>query len=416
MTTAQQVNADFQAELAALMGKKNVGTEHFQDAGRPEDGKVEHLKAPGTEPETKASLDTQITQTQLFGDDAIEGEIPELTQDFTMLASRKDRMMEFGQVAQEVYTTKRICRSQVVAMESIARELIPATPEETASDTRKVLVSDSELNMYTEAPSQVEAQNTIDNSQVVIDRALGEIKNSATVLAEKIITTANADMARRNDALTSGIAAFNAAIIKFLDNTSSCDLADTRIRFRANLNWGNLMAMNIDAAHSYGMGFDKNDGMTEKSIAAFDGTSAETLFKAFGDFISENAIARPVIANFISGRFAVVRNNSDSRKSIMEVVGENGFYDGQTFGELFNTFGSTKFIEFFNCLNDYIGNEVNAVKVSLDGLTQATTLEGVMEASLANQRAHGNIMAAAANMAVICAVQQLVMNFLEKFQ
>ena len=39
MPSANQVNADFQAELAALMGTKNVGLENH-DAG---DGKVEHL-------------------------------------------------------------------------------------------------------------------------------------------------------------------------------------------------------------------------------------------------------------------------------------------------------------------------------------------------------------------------------------
>jgi hypothetical protein len=416
MATAQQVNADFQAELAALLGTKNVGTEHYQDSGRIEDGKVEHLKAPGTIIEDGKALGNSITTKELFGDEFIEGEIPELSQDFTILASRKDRLMELGQVAQEVYTTKKLCRSQMVAMESIARELIPATPEETAGDTRKVLVADHELNMYTEAPSSVEVQSTIDNSQVVLDRALGEIKNSAKVLAEKVIQVANSDMQRRNENLVQGISTFNAAIIKFLDATESKDLVNTRVRFRTNLNWGNLMAMGIDRAHGDAMGFsDRENGRAEKSIAAFDGTSAETLFKSFGDFVAENAIAMPVIANFISGNFNVIRNDGDRRTSIKERHGENVYIDGQTFGELFDTFGSTRFVEFFNGLNDYISNEVNATKIALEMISKANTLEDVTMISMATQRAHSNIMAASANMAVICAVQQMVKDFLEKF-
>ena len=410
MPSANQVNADFQAELAALMGTKNVGLENH-DAG---DGKVEHLKAPGSVVEDAKALENTITTTELFGDEAIDGEIPELTQDFTILASRKDRMMELGQVAQEVYQTKKVSRSQVLAMESLAREIIPATPEEAEGDSRKVLVADHELNMYTEAPSSVEAQTTIDNSQAVLDRALGEIKNSAKVLAEKVIQVANSDMQRRNENLIQGISTFNAAIIKFLDATESKDLVNTRVRFRTNLNWGNLMAMGIDRAHSDALGF-KEGGVAEKSIAAFDGTSAETLFKSFGDFVAENAIAMPVISNFISGNFNVIRNEGERRASIKERNGESAYIDGQTFGDLFDTFGSPRFVEFFNCLNDYISNEVNATKIALEMISKANTLEDVTMISMATQRAHSNIMAASANMAVICAVQQMVKDFLEKF-
>ena len=410
MPSANQVNADFQAELAALMGTKNVGLENH-DAG---DGKVEHLKAPGSVVEGAKALENTITTTELFGDEAIDGEIPELTQDFTILASRKDRMMELGQVAQEVYQTKKVSRSQVLAMESLAREIIPATPEEAEGDSRKVLVADHELNMYTEAPSSVEAQTTIDNSQAVLDRALGEIKNSAKVLAEKVIQVANSDMQRRNENLIQGISTFNAAIIKFLDATESKDLVNTRVRFRTNLNWGNLMAMGIERAHSDAMGF-KEGGVAEKSIAAFDGTSAETLFKSFGDFVAENAIAMPVISNFISGNFNVIRNEGERRASIKERNGESAYIDGQTFGDLFDTFGSPRFVEFFNGLNDYISNEVNATKIALEMISKANTLEDVTMISMATQRAHSNIMAASANMAVICAVQQMVKDFLEKF-
>lgn len=419
MKSAEQIQNDFRAELAALVsGNKTVATEHFQDSGRntEDNGKVEHLKSPGNEVEEAAALKNTITQTQLFGDDAIEGEIPELTQDFTILASRKDRMMELGQVAQEVYQTKKVSRGQVLAMESIAREIIPATPEETANDSRKVLVEDHELNMYTEAPSSVEAQNTIDNSQVVIDRALGEIRNSAKVLAEKVIATANSDMERRNETLVTGIASFNAAIIKFLDNTSSQDLANTRVRFRANLNWGNLMAMAIDYANYTASGLENPGVVFEKSIAAFDGTSAETLFKCFGDFAAENAIAMPVISNFISGKFNVIRNDYDRRESVKVKTGDEFLPYPQTFGMLFETFGSSRFVEFFNMLNDYIGQEVANVKLCLEAVGQMTTLEQVIAFSQRVQTSHANIMAAAANIAVICAVQQMVKDFLEKFQ
>lgn len=410
MPSANQVNADFQAELAALMGTKNVGLENH-DAG---DGKVEHLKAPGSVVEDAKALENTITTTELFGDEAIEGEIPELTQDFTILASRKDRMMELGQVAQEVYQTKKVSRSQVLAMESLAREIIPATPEEAEGDSRKVLVADHELNMYTEAPSSVEAQTTIDNSQAVIDRALGEIKNSAKVLAEKIIHVANSDMQRRNETLVTGISSFNSAIIKFLDSTESKDLANTRVRFRTNLNWGNLMAMSIDQSHVMAAGYDRNASM-EKSIAAFDGTSAETLFKSFGDFVAENAIAMPVISNFISGKFNVIRNDYDRRASYKDQTGEDYLAFAQTFGMLFDTFGSARFVEFFNMLNDYIGQEVANVKLSLEALPKLNSLDEVTQFSARIQTAHSNIMSAAANIAVICAVQQMVKDFLEKF-
>ena len=417
MPSANQVNADFQAELAALMGTKNVGLENH-DAG---DGKVEHLKAPGSVVEGAKALENTITTTELFGDEAIDGEIPELTQDFTILASRKDRMMELGQVAQEVYQTKKVSRSQVLAMESLAREIIPATPEEAEGDSRKVLVADHELNMYTEAPSSVEAQTTIDNSQAVIDRALGEIKNSAKVLAEKIIHVANSDMQRRNETLVTGISSFNSAIIKFLDSTESKDLANTRVRFRTNLNWGNLMAMSIDQFDfkqintEPTVAYDDRNASMEKSIAAFAGTSAETLFKSFGDFVAENAIAMPVISNFISGKFNVIRNDYDRRASYKDQTGEDYLAFAQTFGMLFDTFGSARFVEFFNMLNDYIGQEVANVKLSLEALPKLNSLDEVTQFSARIQTAHSNIMSAAANIAVICAVQQMVKDFLEKF-
>lgn len=433
MSGNNQVNLDFQAELAALMGKttQNVGTEHFQDYSpermREEEakaaaraaaanGKVDHLKAPGNVIEDTAALKNSVTTAQLFGDNAIEGEIPELTQDFTMLASKKDRLMELGTVAQEVYQTKKVSRSQVLAMESIAREILPATAEEEANNQRAVLVQDHELNMFTEAPSAVEAQNTIENSQVVIDRALGEIRNSTKALGEKIIQVAQSDQARRNEALVQGISTFNGAIIKFLDNTGNTDLVDSRIKFRADLNWGNLMAMNIDFAQSQAMGYDRDSATGEKIIAAFDGTSAETLFKGLGDFMAENAIATPVISNFISGKFNVIRNDGDRRASFKEQSGEEYISYTQTIGMLFETFGSHRFVEFFNMLNDYIGQEIANVKLCLEELPQATDIQAVTKRSIAIQCSHSNIMAASANMAVICAVQQMVKDFLEKFQ
>ena len=95
--------------------------------------------------------------------------------------------------------------------------------------------------------------------------------------------------------------------------------------------------------------------------------------------------------------------------------GEAAYSGGQTVGDGCGAFGSPRFVEFCNGLNDYISNEVNATKIALEMISKANTLEDVTMISMATQRAHSNIMAASANMAVICAVQQMVKDFLEKF-
>jgi hypothetical protein len=433
MKGAHNVNADFQAELAALLGHKttkSVGTEHFQDSSperlreeqaktearrQEQNGAVQTLKAPGTETEKTNALQNSITVTQLFGDDAIEGQIPELQQDFVMLASRKDRLVELGTVAQEVYTTGKVCRQQMVAMESIARQIVPATPEEVESDSRRVLVADSELNMYTEEPSVVEAQSTIENTRNVIDGVLGDIKNSTIALAEKICSTAQQDMGDRIPALTTGISKFNQAIIRFLDNTCNTDLVETKLKFRSGLNWGNLMAMPLEGS-IYMVTAREQSAEMENSIAAFDGTAAETLFKTLGEFLAKNSLAMPVISNFISGAPNLVTNNDDKSKSIEEMTGNNYLNYTQTFGHLFATFGSQRFIDFFNVLNQFIEQEVKNCRMIAEQVNGATDIESVTKMALALQQSHSIIMAAASNMAVICEVQQLVCNFLSSYR
>ena len=144
-------------------------------------------------------------------------------------------------------------------------------------------------------------------------------------------------------------------------------------------------------------------------VGAIAEVNAET------DFVAENAIAMSVISNFISGKFNVIRNDYDRRASYKDQTGEDYLAFAQTFGMLFDTFGSARFVEFFNMLNDYIGQEVANVKLSLEALPKLNSLDEVTQFSARIQTAHSNIMSAAANIAVICAVQQMVKDFLEKF-
>lgn len=408
MTKTNKVNLDFQRELEALMGGKTVATEDHTET-------VETLKAPGNEREDSASMGTQITTSELFGDEFVEGEIPELKQDFVLLKSNQDRLIEMGQIAQEVFQTKKISRSQAIAIESIARQLIPATTEETQAEERKVIIADNEVNMFTEEPSVVEAQTTLDNSRSAIDRILGDVKNSAIALGEKIVTTATNDQAVRDNELVKGISLFNAAIIKFLDNTEQESLEGASIKFRSNLTWANLMAMPLYSVLSY-PGKDGDEESTWKPISSFDGTSVETLLKNLGEFFISNPIAFPVINNFISGTAIIVRNQEDSEKFIKEHAGDKRVYYSPTFGHLFITFGCGRFIEFFNNANDFIHSEITGVKVTLDALRTATDIRGVMAASGNLQLTHEGIMSAAANIAVICAVLQHIVNFLESFK
>ena len=122
---------------------------------------VETLKPPIKHNEEKNAYNDISTQA-LFSHSMIEGKTPELTQDFVLLKIKQDKLVEMGQIAQEVFQTKLVCRRQIIAIESIGRELT----SEIENEERKVIVSDHEVNMFTEEPSQVEVDTVIDNSQI----------------------------------------------------------------------------------------------------------------------------------------------------------------------------------------------------------------------------------------------------------
>lgn len=383
MTT---VNLDFQAELEALNGSK----------------KVETFKPPVTEQEEKLSLKS-IDKEAIFGKDALVGKIPELTQSFILQKSKEDKLMELGQVAQEVFETKKISRSQVIAFESMARDLIPATEEEIASGDRKVVVSDHQVNMYTEEASTTEAATTIVNVQANIDRIVSDLRNSAIELGKQLVITAKADTVERDERVLKGVSLFNKSITAFLVETESKTLDGADIRFRRDLSWGNLMSINVCSSSN---GEDEN---FEQRIQSFDGTSAETFVKSLFDLISYGPISFPVINNFVNGECRLIRES----KQLSE--GEDRLPYTFSIGQLFHAFGSSRFTSFYGYLSQETSTQIKAAQAAISLLEGETNIEEIVMLSDNLQHQQQCLMSINANMAVLAAVQCLMIDFLSTF-
>ncbi len=166
------LNSEFEAELAALQDHKNS------------DATVKVFDTPNTEIEKSRAVD-DLTDEQLFGSTAQDNRIPSLNQAFVIQKSNMDKATELGQLAQEMYEEKKISRTKIVTMESMARELIPATED----DIGGVIVSDHEVNMFTEEPTGVELQNATGATQAALDRVTSQLRTTAIELGKTLIST-----------------------------------------------------------------------------------------------------------------------------------------------------------------------------------------------------------------------------------
>ncbi len=377
-------NQDFRAELAAANG-----------------GKVQTLKAPlGTIENSKA--EDEVTAKELFGEDVLEGRIPAITQNFVMQKSKEDRLVEFGQLAQEVHTTQTVSRKQVLAIEEIARELVPATEGEDP----KVVVSDYEVNMFTEEPSAVELDTVLNGSQATVDRVIGDLRTSAIELAEQLIKTAEDDALERNERLTKSIALFNRGCANFLRETNADSLENVQLRFRRDLDWGTLMVLSPESTLHMPDVLDK-----------IRGTFAESFMQEMADLISKNLLACSVLRVFVSGKPEIIRNYRDSYNNLKATREDKQVVDSYNFtvGDLFFSFGNERFSAFYSYMLEAYSLQVNAAKVYRDGLNKATTLEAVKEASFGLHNIHQCIMDINSNLAILNAVQYSIIKFLNKF-
>ncbi len=383
MTT---VNLDFQTELEALNGGQ----------------KVETFKPPVTEQEEKHSLKT-IDKEAIFGKDALVGKIPELTQSFILQKSKQDKLMELGQVAQEVFESKKISRSQVIAFESMARDLIPATEEEIASGERKVVVSDHQVNMYTEEASTTEAATTIVNVQANVDRIVSDLRNSAIALGKQLVETAKTDTVERDERVLKSVSLFNKSITAFLIETQSATLDNADIRFKRDLSWGNLMGIQVGRSHN------SEDASLEKRIKSFDGTSAETFVKNIFDLVGYGPMSFPVINNFVNGEFRVIRDSGQLPE------GDDRLPYTFTIGELFHAFGSSRFTGFYSFMSQEASTQIKATQSAISLLEGETSVEQIVMLSDNLQHQQQCLMNINANMSVIAAVMCLMIDFLDTF-
>jgi hypothetical protein len=208
-----------------------------------ENTKIETLKAPSSKLDrNNPDLKSTLTEEQLFGKEAVDGELPKLTQDFVILKSKQDKLIEMGQIAQEVYQTKKVSRKQVLAIESLARDLVEQKEERT-----KVVVDSHEVNMFTEEPSSVEVETVIENSRVAVDEIVGNLKNSTTELATKIIDTIDKDRVSRKDNLQNSIAEFNTSVIEFLTEKDKDTFENVDFKFKRNLKFSDLLSIDLSA-------------------------------------------------------------------------------------------------------------------------------------------------------------------------
>lgn len=368
---------------------------------------VETLKPPIKHNEEKNAYNDISTQA-LFSHSMIEGKTPELTQDFVLLKSKQDKLVEMGQIAQEVFQTKLVCRRQIIAIESIGRELT----SEIENEERKVIVSDHEVNMFTEEPSQVEVDTVIDNSQTSIDRISGDLRTSAIALAEKLISTVEKDREERKEKLYKSISVFNQASIKFLEETNNSGFEEVDLKFKRNLRWGDLMSIPLRRVSYTG----EEAEQYEKMISSFDGTSAETFIKDLGTFFQTSYSSFDVIRNFILGAATVITNTSEADNVIAEVQEKQvGCNTSLTIGTMFKSFGDYRFAGFYNRLENIIEEQLTAIRNTKELFNGKTDITQLLELTAQLHNQQKTILDCTANMAVLNHVQYLIIKFLSTF-
>lgn len=368
---------------------------------------VETLKPPIKHNEEKNAYNDISTQA-LFSHSMIEGKTPELTQDFVLLKSKQDKLVEMGQIAQEVFQTKLVCRRQIIAIESIGRELT----SEIENEERKVIVSDHEVNMFTEEPSQVEVDTVIDNSQTSIDRISGDLRTSAIALAEKLISTVEKDREERKEKLYKSISVFNQASIKFLEETNNSGFEEVDLKFKRNLRWGDLMSIPLRRVSYTG----EEAEQYEKMISSFDGTSAETFIKDLGTFFQTSYSSFDIIRNFILGTATVITNTSEADNAIAEVQEKQvSCYTSLTIGTMFKSFGDYRFAGFYNRLENIIEEQLTAIRNTKELFNGKTDITQLLELTAQLHNQQKTILDCTANMAVLNHVQYLIIKFLSTF-
>lgn len=368
---------------------------------------VETLKPPIKHNEEKNAYN-DISAQALFSHSMIEGKTPELTQDFVLLKSKQDKLVEMGQIAQEVFQTKLVCRRQIIAIESIGRELT----SEIENEERKVIVSDHEVNMFTEEPSQVEVDTVIDNSQTSIDRISGDLRTSAIALAEKLISTVEKDREERKEKLYKSISVFNQASIKFLEETNNSGFEEVDLKFKRNLRWGDLMSIPLRRVSYTG----EEAEQYEKMISSFDGTSAETFIKDLGTFFQTSHSSFDVIRNFILGAATVITNTSEADNVIAEVQEKQvGCNTSLTIGTMFKSFGDYRFAGFYNRLENIIEEQLTAIRNTKELFNGKTDITQLLELTAQLHNQQKTILDCTANMAVLNHVQYLIIKFLSTF-
>ena len=370
------------------------------------ENKVSTLKAPQTMKDLTDS-ELKVSDAALFGPNTLDGRLPAITQDFIVQKSKQDKLVEFGQIAQEVYKTKLITRDKIIAIESLARELTPETAQESASESRKVIVSDHEVNMFTEEPSGVEVDTAINGTQVTIDRVTTDIRNNAIALAEQLIATAETDAIERNEKLTKSIALFTKAICTFLKETQSSALENANVRFKRDLDWGNLMGIPVNSL------VYTNDTYYKELLSSFESTNCSQFIKELSILVADNKTTNWVIQNFVIGKLGIINNAKQAYDNINEV--NDGKLSTFTIGDLFKSFGSVKFTAFYYNLCEIYDMQLNAARSTKKLLAGEESLEKLTFLSSELQKQHSTMMAVNFNLSTMNAVQYLVICLLNKF-
>lgn len=381
-----QLNPDFKQEL--------------------ENTKIETLKAPSSKLDrNNPDLKSTLTEEQLFGKEAVDGELPKLTQDFVILKSKQDKLIEMGQIAQEVYQTKKVSRKQVLAIESLARDLVEQKEERT-----KVVVDSHEVNMFTEEPSSVEVETVIENSRVAVDEIVGNLKNSTTELATKIIDTIDKDRVSRKDNLQNSIAEFNTSVIEFLTEKDKDTFENVDFKFKRNLKFSDLLSFELSAVR-----YSESDNF-ERIISSFDGTAAESFLKTLIGYFQGSNNSYNVVRVFVNGVSAVVPNSEIAEKIINDSKEENSLVKYRiTVGDLLAAFGDSRFNKFYTHLDSIIEENYNNIKELKESIIKATKVEDLISLSNCINICHKNILDCTGNMGVLNYIQLMIVKLLKSF-
>ena len=370
-----------------------------------ENTKIETLKAPSSKLDrNNPDLKSTLTEEQLFGKEAVDGELPKLTQDFVILKSKQDKLIEMGQIAQEVYQTKKVSRKQVLAIESLARDLVEQKEERT-----KVVVDSHEVNMFTEEPSSVEVETVIENSRVVVDEIVGNLKNSTTELATKIIDTIDKDRVSRKDNLQNSIAEFNTSVIEFLTEKDKDTFENVDFKFKRNLKFSDLLSFELSAVR-----FSDNANF-ERIISSFDGTAAESFLKTLIGYFQGSNNSYNVVRVFVNGVSAVVPNSEIAEKIINNSKEENSLVNRITVGDLLAAFGDSRFNKFYTHLESIIEENYNNIKGLKENTIKATKVEDLISLSNCINICHKNILDCTGNMGVLNYIQLMIVKLLKSF-